>query len=386
MAFKHTGRSVLSIPMGISIGIHALLVTGLIYLTWDKPTPKTEIPLIKISHISLEQKKKTSPQKTTKPAKGNLKPQNSSQLFKPAHHHASTVIRKNPLPVKPSIQTSDNISTNLQLQPTKTITNTVQRILPSSIQKARSQSTINKLGTPLTRTAVNLSTYTRHSFTSPTLHKEVTARTVTHELGKPLTRAVANISTYSKHSFSAPNRHKKLTARAITDELNSSPLKASPAPGLQIAERWIPVSKTHPVQIASIPTNFIDEYSESVSQASVAEKAGHPSGETDSSGQNLDAVRKGFSSSVWGKIAQAKYYPSLARKRGWEGKPIVEFKLARNGDLLSSAITLNSPYKILNEAALNAVKNAVPYPQIPERLKVDSIRFKLPISFILDEP
>ena len=349
MAFKHTGRSVLSIPMGISVGIHALLVAGLIFLSWEKTAPKTDMPPIKISHISLEQKNKASRQETTKPAKGILKPENPTQLFKPAHHHASTVIRKTPLPVKASTQTFDNISTNFQIQPTKMLANTVQRILPSSTQKARSQSTINKSGKPLTRTAVNVSTYTRHS-------------------------------------FSTPNHHNKVIARGITEELNTSPLKASPAPGLQIAERWIPVSKTHPVQVASIPTDFVDENSKNTSQSSIVERPMHPSGETDSSGQDLDAVRKGFSSSVWGKIVQAKYYPSLARKRGWEGKPIVEFKLARNGDLLSSAITLNSPYKILNEAALNAVKNAVPYPQIPEMLKMDSIRFKLPISFILDEP
>ena len=100
----------------------------------------------------------------------------------------------------------------------------------------------------------------------------------------------------------------------------------------------------------------------------------------------MDSIRKGFSSSVWGRIAKAKYYPPLARKQGWEGKPIVEFRLARNGDLLSSSIALSSPYKILNEAALGAVKNAVPYPKFPKALKLDSIRFKLPISFILSEP
>ncbi|PIP73909.1 MAG: hypothetical protein COW89_01585, partial [Nitrospinae bacterium CG22_combo_CG10-13_8_21_14_all_47_10] len=84
--------------------------------------------------------------------------------------------------------------------------------------------------------------------------------------------------------------------------------------------------------------------------------------------------------------AKAKYYPTLARKRGWEGKPVIEFMLARNGDLLNSTIALTSSYKVLDEAALSAIKNAAPYPQIPETLKVNSIRFKLPISFILDEP
>ncbi len=349
MVFKHTGRSVLSIPMGISIGIHFLLVAGLIFLSWEKPAPKTEIPPIKISYISLEQKKEVIPKETKKPIKENPNPLKTSQPFRTTLHHASKIIKKVSLPVKPSPQTPNNISTNFQIQPAKMIANTVQRFSPNSRQKARSQSAISKLG-------------------------------------KPLTPIFASISTYTKYSFSSPNLHKKVIARTITEELNSYPIKTSPAPSLQLLERWIPVSKSHPVQIASIPSDFVDEVSKSTSLASVAEKPGRSSGETDSSGQNLDAIRKGFSTSVWGKIAQAKYYPSMARKRGWEGKPIIEFKLARNGDLLSSAITLNSPYKILNEAALDAIKNAAPYPEIPDTLKVDSIRFKLPISFILNEP
>ena len=368
MALKHTGRSVLSIPIGISIGIHSLLVMGLIFLSWEKPAPKPELSSIKISHISLDQKKAVIPKEPPKPVKEDPKSLKSSQ------------------PIKPSTPTSDNSTTDLQVQPAKMVANTVQRFLPDSTHKARSQNSINKLGKPVTRTAAIISNYSPHSFATPTLHKEITARSVTHELGKPLTQAVANISTYAKHSILTSNLHTRVTARTIEEGLNSSPLKASPTPGLQVVERWIPVSKSHPVQFATIPSDFVDEISKSASLASVNEKTGRSSGDTESSGQNLDAVRKEFSSSIWGKIAQAKYYPSLARKRGWEGKPIVEFKLARNGDLLSSAITLNSPYKILNEAALDAIKNAAPYPKIPDTLKVDSIRFKLPISFILDEP
>lgn len=324
------------------MGLHALLATGLIFLSWEKSAPKPEMPPIKITHIKLEQNKIATPKKTTLPVKA----------------------------ITPVVN-------NIKLQPTTMVSSSVQAF-PISMRQSQNPQFIDFSPTksaPI-HTAKRPRSISAHA-ARPTLPSK-------NELGKPLIRVAATISSFSGGSYSSPTLNKE--ARAITDELKTNPLKASPYPGLQIEERWIPVSKTHPVQIASIPKDFIDENSKSTSLASVAGKPGHLTGETISSGQDLNAIRKGFSSSVWGKIAQAKYYPSLARKREWEGKPIVEFKLARNGDLLSSAITLTSPHNILNDAALDAIKNAAPYPEIPETLKMDSIRFKLPISFILDQP
>ncbi|MBC8288497.1 MAG: energy transducer TonB [Nitrospinae bacterium] len=310
-------------------------MTGLIFLSGEKPAPKQEMPSIKISHIFLKQK-------TTKPEKGDSKPLKTSQAFQPVPHHASTVSGKIPLSVKPSTPSTDNI--NADIQPAMMISNTIQRVLSS------------------------------------TAH--VTRLPLTDGLSKPLIRVAANVSSHSRHSLSATHSHDEVTPRAFARESNS--VTASPALTLQIAERWIPAPKTHPIQIASIPSDFVDDNSESVFQTTKNDM--HPEGETGSSGQDIEAIRKGFSSRVWGRIVQAKYYPSVARKRGWEGEPVIEFKLGRNGDLLSSTIALPSPHKILNEAALDVIKNAVPYPRIPETLQVDSIRFKLPITFILDEP
>lgn len=335
MSLKHTDWNLLSLPMGISTGIHTLLMTGLIFLSGEKTAPKQEMSSIKISHIILKQK-------TTKPEKGNSKPLKISHPFQPVPHHASSVSREIPRPVKPGTPASDNINT--VIQPVMMISNTIQQVL--------------------------------------SIPAHVTRLPLTDGLSKPLVRVAANVSSHSRHSLSVPYSHDKVTARTIARESNPVPFKAAPA--LQIAARWIPAPKTHPVQIASAPSDFVDENSESVFQATKNHK--HPEGETGSSGQDIEAIRKDFSSSVRGRIAQAKYYPSLARKRGWEGEPVIEFKLGRNGDLLSSTIALTSPHKVLNEAALDAIKNAVPYPKIPETLKVDSIRFKLPISFILDEP
>jgi TonB family protein len=375
MSFKNTGKNLLPIPMGISAAVHALLMVCLMFLSWGKTVSKPETPPIKIANILLEQEKAATHPKVTKPEKGDSPPLKKSKPFQPTPHHASSVSRITPLPVKPSTPETGNIHTDLQMPTATMVSNSLPSVSGSHGHKPRFAGYSPAQSTPTHAVQPSLSTST---------HKVRFAKPVKEDLGEPLVMAATEVSSYSVHSLSTSSFRRAVTARKITGGLSTSPFKGSPAPSVQTLEYWTPTPKTHPVQIAAIPAGFVDEESEAL--ASVSEKPGHPAGETDSTGQDLEAIRKGFSSSVWSRIAKAKYYPTVARKRGWEGKPVIEFMLARNGDLLNSTIALTSSYKVLDEAALSAIKNAAPYPQIPETLKVNSIRFKLPISFILDEP
>ena len=145
-----------------------------------------------------------------------------------------------------------------------------------------------------------------------------------------------------------------------------------------------PIAK--PMQVASIPKGFINNLSDGKSQLFAKTTPGIENGSINSSGEDLNALRKGYSSQVWAKIVEAKFYPRTARRREMEGKPVVEFELRNDGQLMDYLIIQSSSSKILDKAAIDAIKNASPYPSIPERLKLKSIRFKLPISFILNEP
>ena len=107
---------------------------------------------------------------------------------------------------------------------------------------------------------------------------------------------------------------------------------------------------------------------------------------SDFPGNDSGEVHRGFSAQVWDRIAEQKYYPRVARKRGYQGKPVVSFTIGETGDLRDLILLEASSHKILDEAALTAVKNASPYPRIPEALKLQSMQFKLPITFILDGP
>jgi TonB family protein len=146
--------------------------------------------------------------------------------------------------------------------------------------------------------------------------------------------------------------------------------------------RAVKSNQIHPVQLASLPADNIEE-SRNLDETfepteSQPEVAVYPSEE------ELGLLKKEFSISIWQKIAEAKYYPRVAQKQRLEGKPVIEFQVGRNGDLLGYSIAVASPYEILDQAAIEAVKKASPYPKIPKSLKLNTLRFKLPIAFKLD--
>jgi len=90
-----------------------------------------------------------------------------------------------------------------------------------------------------------------------------------------------------------------------------------------------------------------------------------------------------FFQSVGKQIARAKVYPDFARRMGYQGKILVAFEIGRDGRLLSLSVNQSSGIEILDEAALEAVKEAGPYPPIPEKIQQESIKMKLPISYFL---
>ena len=102
------------------------------------------------------------------------------------------------------------------------------------------------------------------------------------------------------------------------------------------------------------------------------------------SSSDVGELRRGFHGKIWQRVAKVKYYPRMARKRGFEGKPIVAFTLGKKGDLIDLKIIEASIYDLLNEAALETIRRGTPYPPIPEPLGKNSISFNLPISYVLE--
>ena len=135
------------------------------------------------------------------------------------------------------------------------------------------------------------------------------------------------------------------------------------------------------VRNVSLTHGFTEESLDSP-QSTTMVKTEPPS--TNFSSLDLGELHRVFHGKIWQRVAKAKYYPRMARKKRLEGKPIVAFTLGKKGDLIDLKIVEASIYDLLNEAALETIRRGIPYPPIPEPLGKNSISFNLPISYVLE--
>ena len=76
-------------------------------------------------------------------------------------------------------------------------------------------------------------------------------------------------------------------------------------------------------------------------------------------------------------------YPRRASARRQEGVIILNVTIDESGNVTDIDIEKKSRYSLLNKAALNAVKRAAPYPDIPAELTANKYTFRIPIQFRL---
>ena len=239
---------------------------------------------------------------------------------------------------------------------------------------------------PLTRTpeALNIFVPVNRSPEKPNrLKKSDTQPTTPISFIYQITQPITFEATYSKPK---PMQVKNIKSKSFSNSLSVSSME--PVRMLATGKIFSSNPFGKPMQISAIPKGFVNDLPNKNSLAKHSKKmiSGTEHGVTDSIGDDLKALKKGYSSKVWSRIANAKFYPRRARKREIEGKPVIEFELRSDGQLMNYLIVRSSSNKILDKAAIDAVKNARPYPDIPKLLKLNSIRFKVPISFMLNKP
>lgn len=100
----------------------------------------------------------------------------------------------------------------------------------------------------------------------------------------------------------------------------------------------------------------------------------------------VDQAHEGYGTTLFNAISKFKKYPTIAARRGWEGKVIVELSLDGNGKLKSKKIIQNSGYEVLDQQALEMVDKALPFPEPPEALRGSGFTIRVPIPFKLEQP
>jgi protein TonB len=92
-----------------------------------------------------------------------------------------------------------------------------------------------------------------------------------------------------------------------------------------------------------------------------------------------------FAQDVRSKIERRKVYPDTARDLGMTGEVEVLYELDRSGNLIRAEISTSSGYKLLDQAALKAVKSAS-YKSFPSDawIGVGSMVFKTKLVFSIN--
>ncbi|MDR2619248.1 MAG: TonB family protein [Treponema sp.] len=91
-----------------------------------------------------------------------------------------------------------------------------------------------------------------------------------------------------------------------------------------------------------------------------------------------------YAAMIRGLIDRHKEYPYQARRQDQEGSVQLRFTLSRQGVLSGEPVMeRQSRYRLLNESALEAVKNAAPFPPFPEEIGEAEMSFQVVVSFSL---
>jgi protein TonB len=78
-----------------------------------------------------------------------------------------------------------------------------------------------------------------------------------------------------------------------------------------------------------------------------------------------------------------KQYPMLAQRRGLEGTGSVRVRIGRDGRVLDRAVMVSTGEQMLDQAALDMVRRANPFPAVPSEYSGETFEFVAPIQYRL---
>ena len=92
-------------------------------------------------------------------------------------------------------------------------------------------------------------------------------------------------------------------------------------------------------------------------------------------------VLQSFARIVRRKIESSKKYPIAAQSAGIEGRVVVRMTLLKDGRLEKAEIAKSSGHEILDKAALQSVRGAVPFPPIPDKVRRNELQMSITLVF-----
>ncbi|MFC5583591.1 TonB family protein [Nitratireductor kimnyeongensis] len=97
--------------------------------------------------------------------------------------------------------------------------------------------------------------------------------------------------------------------------------------------------------------------------------------------QSGNARVSNYPGKVVSKLRRSLRYPSAAKRQRLKGEVHVRFTIARNGSVSGVRIVRSSGSGVLDQAALDTVRRAAPFPRIPDEAGRSSWGFTVPLAF-----
>ena len=95
-------------------------------------------------------------------------------------------------------------------------------------------------------------------------------------------------------------------------------------------------------------------------------------------------VETSYAGSIVKKIQEYKYYPLSAKKNKLTGSTKLKFTILNNGEIKNDTqIIRSSGHQILDDTAINIIKNSAPFPAFPESIKEKELSLNVNIDFSL---
>lgn len=97
--------------------------------------------------------------------------------------------------------------------------------------------------------------------------------------------------------------------------------------------------------------------------------------------QSGNARVSNYPGKVVSKLRRSLRYPSAAKRQRLKGEVRIRFTVARNGSVSGIRIVRSSGSSVLDQAALETVRRAAPFPRIPDEAGRSSWGFTVPLAF-----
>lgn len=151
-----------------------------------------------------------------------------------------------------------------------------------------------------------------------------------------------------------------------------APAKKPPAPSVKPESKpEVDSAAIEPVSPVPVPAPVPVEHREPPPTPSTA---AHPD----------PRLEESYRARVRQAVDERKHYPRMARRLELEGRVVVAFTVGAEGRLADLRLVESSGSELLDEAALEAVRQAAPFPPFPAGIERRQWDFILPLSFALE--